>query len=108
MSILSQAHFDANGCVIGLESQLKLISKYNTIETALHLQGSDGAAGAVATGTIGDMGLDENDEPVCHVANLEELLVVNNFIDTNVQLVEVFNFFFFIFSSKNRGFSFHA
>ena len=62
-----QAHFDANGCVIGLESPK---ADFKVQHKTITLQGSDGAAAAVATGTIGDMGLDSNNDPVCPVANL--------------------------------------
>lgn len=62
-----QVYFDENNCVIGLES---LKADFKVQHKTIILQGSDGAAGSVAIGTIGDMWLDNDDQPICPVANL--------------------------------------
>ncbi|MDH3277447.1 MAG: hypothetical protein OEL77_03500 [Nitrosopumilus sp.] len=61
-----RAFFDENFCVIGLESPK---ADFRVFKDTLHLEASD-LAGAAATGTIGDMGLDEDEEPICPIANL--------------------------------------
>ena len=61
------AYFDENLCVIGLESPK---SDFKVQHKSINLEASGAAAFAVATGTIGDRGLDENGNPICPVANL--------------------------------------
>ena len=61
-----QAHFDANFCIVGLESPK---ADFKVQHKTVTLEASDTAV-AVATGTIGDRGVDINGDPVCPVANL--------------------------------------